>query len=75
MLIEIDASKSLKILNSLEQYNPNVNPYMEIKARTLHKLGNDIEALNLMNQAKIMFNEGWKLENQLLLEKLQMIVR
>ena len=75
MYIEIDPNKSIRILDEIEKYNPNVNPYLEIKARAYYKLGNRIEALNLLNQAKIVFHEGWKVENQILLEELQQKVK
>ncbi|MFK8011701.1 MAG: tetratricopeptide repeat protein, partial [Marinicellaceae bacterium] len=71
MYIDIDVKKSIEILNGIEVHNPNVNPYLLIKARTYNKFGKKIEALNLLNQAKLTFNQGWKVEDQALLEELQ----
>lgn len=71
MYIEIDANISLNILNEIKQYKPDANPYLEIKALTLYKLGKKIEALALLNQAKLIFHEAWKSENQILLDQLQ----
>jgi len=71
MYIEVDAEKSLEILENIAQYKPDANPYLEIKALTMNKLGHKIEALNLLNQAKLVYNEAWKSENQVLLSKLQ----
>ena len=62
---------ALDTLLNLEQYKPNPNPYLELKAIALNLLGREVEALNLLNQAKIIFNEAWKAENQALLEHLQ----
>ncbi len=63
--------KALEILNNLEQYKPDANPYLELKALVYYELGNKTEALNLLNQAKLVFHDAWKSENQVLLEKLQ----
>ena len=72
--LEIDAQKSLDILYKIEKYNPDANPYLELKALALNKLGKHIEALNYLNQAKLVFHEAWKSENQVLLDSLQKIV-
>lgn len=69
--MEKDAQMALNILDNLEQYKPNPNPYLELKAIALNLLGREVEALNTLNQAKIIFNEAWKAENQALLEHLQ----
>jgi DNA-binding winged helix-turn-helix (wHTH) protein len=69
--LEIDAQKALAILNAIEKYSPDANPHLELKALALNKLGKYIEALNLLNQAKLVFHEAWKSENQVLLESLQ----
>ena len=66
--------KSLEILNYIEQFNPNPNPYLEIKAKALNALGRNIEALSLMIEAKSAYNEAWKPENQALLEQLKTVV-
>ena len=66
-----DAQKALDILNALEQYQPDANPYLELKALALNKLGRKVEALTLLNQAKLVFHEAWKSENEILLEQLQ----
>ena len=60
-----------EILQNLEQYKPNPNPYLELKAIALNLLGREVEALNILNQAKLIFHEAWKAENQALLEHLQ----
>ncbi len=62
---------ALEILNAIEQYNPNPNPYLEIKAEALNLLGRNIEALTLITEAKAAYNEAWNPENQALLELLQ----
>jgi len=62
-----EAKKALNILNSLEQYNPHPNPQLELQAMALHNLGRDIEALSIMNQAKLVYHESWTHENQTLL--------
>lgn len=66
-----DAQKALDILNNIEQYQPDANPYLELKALALNKLGRKLEALNLLNQAKLVFHEAWKSENEILLEQLK----
>ena len=67
--------KALEVLLAIEQYNPDANPYLELKALVLNKLGRKLEALNLLNQAKLVFHEAWKSENQILLEQLQQEVK
>ena len=52
-------------------YKPNPNPYLELKAIALNLLGRKVEALSLLNEAKLVFHEAWKAENQALLEHLQ----
>ena len=69
--LEIDAKKALAVLSAIEKYSPDANPYLELKALAFNKLGQYIEALNLLNQAKLVFHEAWKSENQVLLETLQ----
>jgi DNA-binding winged helix-turn-helix (wHTH) protein/Tfp pilus assembly protein PilF len=66
-----DAQKSLDVLNAIEKYQPDANPYLELKALALNKLGRKLEALNLLNQAKLVFHEAWKSENEILLEQLK----
>ena len=66
-----DPKKALDILNNIEQYQPDANPYLELKALALVKLGRKLEALNLLNQAKLVFHEAWKSENEILLEQLK----
>ncbi len=73
--IESDPVKALKILANIEQYKPDANPYLELKALALNKAGQTIEALNTLNQAKLVFHEAWKAENQLLLEQLEKAVK
>ncbi len=63
--------KALDILNNIEQYQPDANPYLELKALALVELGRKLEALNLLNQAKLVFHEAWKSENEILLEQLK----
>ena len=75
LYLEIDPKKSLEILQAIEQYKPDANPYLELKALALNKLGKNIEAFNLLNQAKLLFHEAWKSENQILLEQLQQQLR
>ncbi len=69
--LKTDAQKALEVLNNLEQYSPQANPYLEIKARVLNKLGKHIEALNVLNQAKLVYNESWTAQNQALLDTIQ----
>jgi len=69
--IETDAKKALEILNNLQQYKPDANPYLELKALAFNKLGNKVEAFNLLTQAKLVFHEAWKSENQILLDSLK----
>jgi tetratricopeptide (TPR) repeat protein len=68
---QTEPQTALDILKSIEQYKPDANPYLELKALALNKLGRKIEALNLLYQAKLVFHEAWKAENQLLLEQLE----
>jgi len=63
--------KSLAILNDLEQYNPHPNPYLDLKAAALHELGKNIEALSVLNKAKLIYPEGWTAQNQKLLEQIK----
>ena len=69
--LETDAKKSLDILNKLEQHNPAPNPHLEIKAKALNKLGQNIQALSVLNQAKLVYSESWTAENEALLKSLQ----
>ena len=69
--LKTDAQKALEILNNLEQYNPQPNPYLYIKAQALAKLGKQIEALNLMNQAKLSFHDNWDMEHQNFMDSLK----
>ncbi|MFK5854530.1 MAG: winged helix-turn-helix domain-containing protein, partial [Bacteroidota bacterium] len=62
--LKSDATKALTILNNLEQHNPHPNPYLDLKAKALYKLGNNIEALSILNQAKLVYHESWTAENQ-----------
>ncbi len=73
--LKTDAKKSLEILNSLEKHNPHPNPYLELKAKALSKLGKKTQALTLLNQAKIAYNESWTAENQLMMDELQSEVK
>ncbi len=66
-----DAKEALKVLNNMEQYNPHPNPYLDLKAQALHQLGKNIEALSLLNQAKLIYHESWTAKNQALLESIQ----
>ncbi len=66
-----DPKKALGILLKLEQYDPNPNPHLELKSIALNLLGRKVEALALMIEAKQVFNEAWKAENEALLEELQ----
>jgi|GEM_PF-3507210 len=69
--LKTNPEKSLEILNNLVQYDPQPNPYLEVKAKAFNKLNNNIEALSLMNQAKLNYNESWTAENQTLLESIE----
>jgi hypothetical protein len=75
VLVEIylktDAKRALLILNNLEQYNPHPNPQLELQAMALHKLDKNIEALAILNQAKLVYHESWTAKNQALLETIQ----
>ncbi len=62
---------ALDILVALEQYDPNPNPYLEVKAKALAKMDKNTQALSLMIEAKAAYNEAWKPENQALLEELK----
>ena len=71
LYLEQNPEKSLDILQAIEQYNPNPNPYLENKAKALHALNRNVEATTLMLEAKIAYNEAWSAENQALLEELK----
>ncbi|MGV6852846.1 MAG: winged helix-turn-helix domain-containing protein [bacterium] len=66
-----DPLKVLHILNDMEQYNPHPNPYLELKAKALNKLGRKKEALTIIQEAKKVYYESWNEENQALLDSLQ----
>lgn len=66
-----DPQKALDILLNLEQYDPNPNPHLELKAIALNLVGKKVEALAVLTEAKKVFNQAWKAENQALLEQLQ----
>ena len=70
-----DPKQSLSILNNIEQYNPHPNPYLDLKAKALHLLGNDVEALSILNQAKKVYNESWTVEIQTLYEEIQQSIK
>jgi len=74
VLFRSDANKSLEILNQLEQHNPHPNPYLDLKAQALQKLDRNIQALSVINQAKLVYHESWTTEHQSLLESLQIAV-
>lgn len=65
--LTFDAKEALKVLNNMEQYNPHPNPYLDLKAQALYKLDKNIEALNILNQAKSVYHESWTAENEALL--------
>ncbi len=69
--MKTDPQKALEILLNLEQYDPNPNPHLELKAIALNLLGRKTEALSVIIEAKQVFNDAWKAENQALLELLQ----
>ncbi len=71
LFLKDNPEKSLAILNVIGQYNPNPNPYLEIKAQALNLVGRKIEALTKITEAKASYNEAWNPENQALLELLQ----
>jgi len=62
---------TLDILSQIEPYDPHPNPYLEIKARAFNQLNNHVEALSLLNQAKLNYNESWTAEIQTLLESVE----
>ncbi len=68
VLLKSSPKETLDLLNKLEQYNPHPNPYLDVKAEALYKLGKKIEALSILNQAKLVYHESWTAENQALLE-------
>ena len=69
--LETDAKKSLEILNALEKHNPHPNPYLEIKAQALNRLGKKIQALSVLNQAKLVFSESWTAKNEAFYQSLK----
>jgi hypothetical protein len=73
--ITIDPNISLEILNAMESDNPHPNPYLELKAKALHKLGKNIQAMSVINQAKLAYNESWTAENQALLLKISKAIK
>lgn len=75
VLLNTDVDATLKLLNNLEQHNPHPNPYLDLKAQALHKLGKNIEALSLLNQAKLVYHESWTAENQALLELIKQQIK
>jgi len=68
VILTTDSKATLQLLNKLEEYNPHPNPYLDIKAQALFNLGQYIEALALINQAKLVYHQSWTAENQALLE-------
>lgn len=72
--LKTDAQKALTVLNEIEEFNPTPNPYLHLKAQALFKLGNNIDALSLMNQAKLVYHESWTAENQALLDEIKGLV-
>ncbi len=74
ILLKTDAAEALEALNALEQHNPHPNPYLELKARALHQLGRNMDALNLLNQAQTVYHESWTAENQALLEAIEQAI-
>jgi DNA-binding winged helix-turn-helix (wHTH) protein len=71
VLLKSKPKETLDLLNTLEQYNPHPNPYLDLKAQALYKLGKNIEALSILNQAKLVYHESWTAENQALLGSIQ----
>ncbi len=74
VLLKSSPKETLELLNKLEQYNPHPNPYLDLKAQALYKLGKNIEALSILNQAKLVYHESWTAENQALLESIKTTV-
>ncbi len=74
VLLKTDTKGTLDLLNKLEKYNPHPNPYLDLKAQGLFNLGKKVEALSLLNQAKLVYHESWTAENQALLELIQATV-
>lgn len=72
--MKTNPQKALDILNELEKHNPHPNPYLDLKAQALNKLGKHIEALSVLNQAKLVYHESWTTEHQALLESIQSAV-
>ncbi|MCF6318885.1 MAG: winged helix-turn-helix domain-containing protein [Proteobacteria bacterium] len=71
VLLKSSPKETLDLLNKLEQHNPHPNPYLDVKAEALYKLGKKIEALSILNQAKLVYHESWTAENQALLESIE----
>jgi DNA-binding winged helix-turn-helix (wHTH) protein len=69
--LDDNPQKALDILENVAQYNPNPNPYLEIKAHVLNLLGKKVESLAIMTEAKQGFNEAWSAQNQAFLKELQ----
>lgn len=71
IVMQTDPQRALEILEAIAVHEPNPNPYLELKAIALNMVGKKVEALQVLNQAKLLFNEAWKAENQALLEHLE----
>ncbi len=73
--LEDKPQKALQILQQLQQYQPDANPYLELLAKTYYKLGRKLEAIKTFTQAKLVFNQAWKAKDEKLLEQWQKEVK
>lgn len=65
------AQKSLAVLEGSSELNPMAYPYLLLKAKANHIIGNNLLALDLINECKNLANENWSLEDERYLLQLQ----
>ncbi len=65
------AQKALAILEESNKYEPLPYPFLLLKAKAYHALGNHLLALELGNECKNSANQWWSLEDERFLHQLQ----
>jgi len=71
LYIFMKSDKLLSNINKTESYNPPIYPFNIYKAQTAYLMGNNIEAISLLEEVKIKSHELWQQKDQLILDKLR----
>ena len=66
-----EPQKALAILEDSVEYEPLAYPYLLIKSKANHAIGNTLKAMDYANECKNLSNEWWTLEDEIYLESLE----